>query len=136
MPPVMSKYASMTWFAGLLFLAVPSAQAADWSKAQRVTVVTIEYVFKPANLTFHRGVAYRLHVDNRGKEMHEFTAPDFFKTLQMRNPDVTGPDHTEIVLQPGDKKDLYFVANTPGTYKLTCSDHDWLAMIGTITVVP
>lgn len=112
------------------------AFAVDWSKAKTVTVVTVEYAFKPSRLTFHAGAVYRLHLDNQGKETHEFTAPAFFKAIDMRNPEVTGPDRTEIVLQPGEKKDLFFSAKQAGSYDLRCSDHDWAGMVGHITIAP
>ena len=118
----------------LVGFAPARALAADWSKAQKITVVTVEYAFKPADLRFHVGKPYRLHLDNKGKETHEFTAPAFFKTLAMRNPDMTGPDRQEIILQPGDKKDLYFIAKQAGSFDLRCSDHDWAGMVGHITV--
>jgi uncharacterized cupredoxin-like copper-binding protein len=81
-----------------------------------------------------RGVAYRLHVVNRGHELHELTAPDFFKTVEMRNPEALNREHTELVLQPGDQKDLYFVAKRPGRYDMRCADHDWAGMTGDIFV--
>jgi uncharacterized cupredoxin-like copper-binding protein len=112
------------------------ASAADWSRARKVRVVTVEYAFKPANLTFQQGVAYRLRVDNKGKETHEFTAPDFFKAVELRDAKPLNADHTEIVVQPGEHKDLYFVPKQPGSYKLICSDHDWAGMVGGITVSP
>ena len=120
----------------LAALGPASAYAADWSKAQTVTVVTVEYAFKPRSFTFHQGVAYRLHIQNQGKEAHEFTAPEFFKAIRMRNPKIVNADLTEIVIQPGERKDLYFVAQQPGSYKLVCSDHDWAGMVGGITIAP
>jgi uncharacterized cupredoxin-like copper-binding protein len=111
--------------------------AADWSKAKKITIVTLEYAFKPPSLNFHPGVAYRLRVDNKGRETHEFTAPDFFKAAQARDTNALNADKTEIVVQPGEKKDFYFVAPPqPGSYKLICSDHDWAGMVGDITVGP
>ena len=83
-----------------------------------------------------QGVAYRLRVDNKGKETHEFTAPDFFKAVELRDAKPLNADHTEIVVQPGEHKDLYFVAKQAGSYKLICSDHDWAGMVGSITVSP
>ena len=112
------------------------AGATDWPAARKVRVVTVEYAFKPANLTFQQGVAYRLRVDNKGKETHEFTAPDFFKAVELRDVKPLNADHTEIVVQPGGHKDLYFVAKQAGSYKLICSDHDWAGMVGSITVSP
>ena len=120
----------------LAALAPVAARAADWSQAQTVTVVTVEYAFKPASFSFHKGVVYRLHIDNQGKEAHEFTAPEFFKAIRIRNPKIINADLTEIVIQPGQQKDLYFIAQQPGSYKLTCSDHDWAGMTGNITITP
>jgi len=123
--------------AGTLLGLVPgSAAAVDWSKAQKITVAAVEYAFKPADLTFRQGVPYRLRIDNRGKETHEFTAPGFFKTIDARDWKPLNADHTEIVVQPGQHKDFYFVAKQPGSFKLICSDHDWAGMVGDITVTP
>ncbi len=120
----------------LAWTAAAAAEAAtvDWAKARLVTVVTVEYSFLPNHLVFRRGVAYRLHVVNRGKELHELTVPDFFKTVEVRNPQALNPEHTEMVLQPGEQKDLYFVAKRPGHYDMRCADHDWAGMTGDITV--
>jgi uncharacterized cupredoxin-like copper-binding protein len=120
----------------IVVFSAQRALAVDWSKAQTVTVVTTEYVFTPKSLTFHSGVIYRLHLDNRGRETHEFTAPEFFKAIRMRNPKVVNADRTEIVVQPGEQKDLFFVAKQPGSYELTCSDHDWAGMVGDIIIAP
>jgi uncharacterized cupredoxin-like copper-binding protein len=119
-----------------LALSAQGAFAADWAKAQKVTVATVEYAFQPASLTFHQGVAYRLRVGNKGKETHEFTAPEFFKAIKLRDAQPLNPDRTEMVIQPGQHKDLYFVAQQPGSYKLRCSDHDWAGMVGDITIAP
>jgi uncharacterized cupredoxin-like copper-binding protein len=113
-----------------------AALAADWSKTKTVNVTMDEYAFKPADLTFKQGIAYRLHLDNKGKETHEFTAPDFFKTIEVRDAKPLNADHTEIVVQPGQKKDFYFVAKQAGSYDLRCSDHDWAGMVGHITISP
>src|SRR6266849_9020303 len=86
--------------ASLIVLAAPAA-AADWSQARPVTVVASEYQFLPKTLTFKRGVAYRLRVENHGKEMHEFTAPEFFKSVALRNPGVLNADKTEAEMPPG-----------------------------------
>ena len=124
--------------AAILFIALAPdiTHADDWSEAQTVTVVTVEYDFNPNSFSFKKGVAYRLHIDNQGKKMHEFTAPEFFKAIRIRDRKVVNADLTEIVIQPGEQKDLYFVAQQPGAYKLICSDHDWAGMIGDITITP
>jgi uncharacterized cupredoxin-like copper-binding protein len=125
---------SMLLCAVLACAAAAPAEAADWAKARLVTVVTVEYRFQPDHLLFRRGVAYRLHLVNRGHELHELTAPDFFKGVELRNPGALNREQTELVLQPGDQKDLYFVAKWPGRYDMRCADHDWAGMTGDITV--
>jgi uncharacterized cupredoxin-like copper-binding protein len=120
--------------AAVVFPAHRATAATDWSKAQTVSVELVDYRFIPDRLVFRQGVAYRLHLENEGHELHEFTAPEFLKAVEIGNPEVVGSYGAEIVLQPGDKKDLLFLARAPGTYKLTCSDHDWEGMVGEIVV--
>lgn len=115
---------------------VAPARAAelDWSNAQLVTLTTVEYAFEPNHLVLRHDIAYRLHVENRGRELHELTAPDFFKAVELRNSEALNREHTEIVLQPNEQKDLYFVTLRPGHYDMWCADHDWAGMTGDITV--
>ena len=117
----------------LAIFAVPGiGLAAD--KAKLVTVVTTESKFTPNKLTFRRGIPYRLHVENRGKEMHEFNAADLFKSSEIANPEALNADKTEIVVHPGEAKDLLFMPKQAGHFRLVCPDHDWDGMTGKITV--
>jgi uncharacterized cupredoxin-like copper-binding protein len=102
--------------------------------AAALNVVMVDYRFMPDHLTFRHDVHYRLHLENHGKETHEFTAPTFFATAKIDNPEVLNREHTEIVMQPGESKDLFLTPGKPGTYDLRCSDHDWNGMVGGITV--
>ena len=102
--------------------------------ATMINLTMVDYRFNPDHLTFRHDVRYRLHMENHGKETHEVTAPTFFSTATIENPDVLNREHTEVVLQPGDVKDMYLTAHKPGTYDLRCSDHDWDGMVGGITV--
>jgi uncharacterized cupredoxin-like copper-binding protein len=107
----------------------------DWASAQPVTVQLIDDRFVPDKLVFRRGVPYRLHMENNGTDIHDFTAPEFFNAISIRNPEVlerTRKD--EVSLQPKEQKDLYFVAQKPGRYKLVCVNHDWDNMVGSITI--
>jgi uncharacterized cupredoxin-like copper-binding protein len=119
----------------LAAFAVPGPGfAADPKGAKQVNVVTTESKFTPNKLTFRRGIPYRLHVENRGKEMHEFNAADLFKSSKISNAAVLNPDKTELVLKPGEAKDLYFIPKKAGHFRLVCPDHDWAGMTGEITV--
>jgi uncharacterized cupredoxin-like copper-binding protein len=121
--------------------AVPAGEAAagtpniDWASARLVTVEMVDDRFVPDKLVFRRGVPYRLHMENSGADIHDFTAPEFFNAIAIRNPDVlerTRQD--EVSLQPKEQKDLYFVAQKPGHYRLICANHDWDNMVGDITI--
>jgi len=120
--------------AAALSALVVAAAPADRSTAQLVTVIETDYRFDPSDLALRVSVHYRLHVENRGKELHELTAPAFFQAVELGNPEALNPDRTELVLQPGEQKDLYFVARQAGRYAFTCGDHDWAGMTGTIVV--
>ncbi len=119
---------------GCAVLASAASAATDWSKAELVTVRTVEYRFIPDHLSFRHGIAYRLHLRNDGSELHEFTAPEFLKAIEIGNPEVLGGYGSEIVLQPHQEKDLYFIARQPGRYRLICADHDWAGMTGEIVI--
>ena len=132
--PAFPTVAGSVLVGALLALATPSALATDWKKAKEVSVVTTESKFTPNKLTLRRGIPYRLRVQNRGKEMHEFNAADLFKSSKISNPTALNPDKTELVLKPGEAKDLSFIPKKAGHFRLVCPDHDWAGMTGEITV--
>jgi len=99
-----------------------------------MNVLMVENSFIPDRLMFRHGIPYRLHLENRGKELHEFTAPAFLAAAVVRNPALLSNGGREVVLQPGTSIDVDLVPLKPGTYDLTCADHDWDGMTGAITV--
>jgi uncharacterized cupredoxin-like copper-binding protein len=42
----------------------------------------------------------------------------------------------EIDIPAGEQRDLVFVAEKPGSFKLRCPDYDWDGMVGEIVVTP
>ena len=115
--------------------------AADWSRAETVTVTLSEFSFSPANLTFATGSPYRLLIRNIGNIQHLFVADGFFKGIaaqRLKTPDgdVDAPHLAAIAVPPGAEKELAFVAVTPGTYHLECSlpFHATFGMEGEIAI--
>jgi uncharacterized cupredoxin-like copper-binding protein len=100
----------------------------------RIDVTMTDYRFVPDHLTFEQGINYRLHLENHGNDTHEFTAPVFFATTGIGNPDALNREHTEVVVDPGESKDVFLTPHSAGTYDLRCSDHDWAGMVGGIVV--
>ena len=114
----------------------PTAKFAGiyWEKAAIVTVGMADYAFSPPRVTFHHGVPTRLHLVNTSADIHDFTAPDFFQTVDFRDPSVVGSSGVGIVVAPHQQRDIDLIARLPGHYGLTCADHDWAGMTANIVV--
>jgi len=110
------------------------APDADWANAITVAVTMVNYEFVPDRLSFRRCVPYRLHLENHGSEIHDFSRTGVLQAVELKNPEVLGPYATRIVVRPHEAKDMYFIATRPGSYELTCADHDWAGMTARITV--
>ncbi len=115
-------------------LAQSPAARVDWSHAQPINVLMVENRFIPERLAFRHGKPYQLHLENHGKDLHEFTAPEFLAGSIVRNPGLLANGGHDIVLQPGTSVDVDLVPLKPGTYRLYCADHDWADMTGEIIV--
>jgi len=114
--------------------AMAAAPAADWSKPQIVRVEMVDERFVPDHLTFRHGVTYRLHLVNTGKDLHEFTSPAFFAEAVVRDPRKLANGGQEVVVQPGETVEIDLIPQRLGHYDLTCADHDWDGMVGSIDV--
>src|ERR1700730_11678833 len=118
----------------LLFSGLVADATAPPQAPAVINLFMIDYKFVPDHLTFQHDVHYRLHLENHGKETHELTAPTFFATAKIDNLEVLNHERTEVVMQPGESKDVFLTPGKPGTYDLRCADHDWNGMVGGITV--
>jgi uncharacterized cupredoxin-like copper-binding protein len=117
-----------------MLLPATAWTASPWTAAQVVTVVMVDDRFQPNHVTFQAGQAYRLRLLNRGKELHEFTAPDFFKNATLRDKRQLSNSGIEVVVQPGGSVTVFLIPRVRGDYSLTCADHDWNGMTGGISV--
>jgi uncharacterized cupredoxin-like copper-binding protein len=101
---------------------------------QRMTVVMVDDRFIPDRIEFRAGVTYRLRLENHGKDMHEFTAPEFFNASRIANRRLLANGGKEMMVQPHETKQIELTPMKAGEYKLICADHDWDGMVGTIVV--
>ena len=132
---IAARWGYATGRAGCVFgILLAASLAAAEPNPVMISVVMVDYRFEPDHLTFEHDVHYQLHLENHGKETHEFTAPTFLATATIDNPDVLNREHTEVLVDPGESKDLFLTPHRPGTYDLRCADHDWNGMVGGITV--
>ena len=114
--------------------AAPALAADPWSHAEVVTEVMFDNHFEPDHLTFHSGQPTELRLENRGKDMHEFTAPAFLAAARLRDKRLLANGGTDIVVQAGKSIRIFLIPGPKGLYDLTCADHDWDGMVGGITV--
>jgi uncharacterized cupredoxin-like copper-binding protein len=115
--------------------AMRAAEGADrWAGAEVVSVTMVDDRFEPAQVSFHSGRPTELRLANRGKDLHEFTAPEFFRAATLRNRRPLSNAGAEVVVQPGKSVSVWLIPGKPGRYALICADHDWDGMIGSITV--
>jgi len=94
----------------------------------------IEYEFLPNQLRLRRGLPYQLHLVNAGKEGHDFTAPDFFSSVQVKNKDSLSESGNSVFLPPEQTTDIYFIPQNAGLFASRCADHDWAGMTATIVI--
>lgn len=126
---------SLTLYVATGLVLSPLAMAADrWSHPQVMTVVMVDNRFEPDHVTFEHGKVYDLHLENHGKDMHEFTAPVFLQAATIKDKGLLANGGKDIVVQPGKSTDILLIAPAKGQYDLTCADHDWDGMIGSISV--
>jgi plastocyanin len=139
MPPIAAKISLLTpiiTFVACCAIAQTPDASIDWTKADivTVTVTMADYTFSPRRVTFRRSVPTRLRLVNIGTELHDFTASDFFKTVDLRDPSVMGSSGIGITVEPHQEKDVDFIARLPGHFGLICADHDWAGMTADIFV--
>ena len=118
----------------LTALTLPALAADKWAHAEVMTVIMVDNRFQPDHLTFQAGKLYELRLENRGKDMHEFTAPAFLQAATIRDKQLLANGGKDIVVQAGKSVNIFLIAPAKGPYSLTCADHDWDGMVGSITV--
>lgn len=118
-------------------------KAADWSKAETLTVVMGEHHYTPMDLKLKAGQPYKLELKNTGDKDHYYTAPEFFKNVAWRKAmvnkqaEIKAPYFTAVeVLKKSGQLDLYFVAANKGRYPVFCTidDHREQGMEGSIVI--
>lgn len=111
----------------------------DWTLARDYAVVLDEFHFSPSPIVFDHGYPYALRLENKGRFSHTFTAPAFFRSVEMR-PGLAASEversDGSLTLSAGEVKTVYVVPREAGTYGLECKKllHGLFGMSGDIVV--
>lgn len=104
--------------------AVPAAAAVDWTQAQQVDIVLVDFAFQPSRIVLQRGQPYRLRLRDSGSGGHNFDAPAFFRTAALRDgpaaAEIRG-GHGALELGRGEVKEIDLVPTEAGSFPLECS---------------
>jgi plastocyanin len=110
------------------------AASIDWSGAEVIAMQLTGFRFELAQIALQHGKAYKLRLENADKDLHEFTAPKFFRAAVVRDVAHVLSREDQDVVVPGRTRHVYLIAPGAGIYDLFCADHDWARMTGQIVV--
>ena len=129
--------------AGFGYLRNPESvvAAADWSRTQTAVLTFHHYRFEPEALSFQQGIPSLLRLQNEDNATCYFDSGEFFRAIAVQKlvsqvEVKTAPYYEEIIVKPGEVKELYFVPVNDGVYEFECASlaHSVLGNTGQITV--
>lgn len=119
----------------LVLIAAPALAQPDWRAAPEVVVALENYDFAPREIHLKAGQPVRLHLVNRARGGHDFTARDFFAAATVRDADRGKIADGTVYLAGGATQDIALIPKA-GRYKLHCGHtmHALFGMKGAIVV--
>lgn len=124
--------------AALIALAAPApaaGQSPDWGQAQKVEVALSSFKYAPQVIRLRAGQPVVLHLANVSGGGHDFTAPEFFASAQVRATDRAAIKGGSVEVKGKQSRDVALVPKA-GRYRLKCTHafHKTLGMTGEIVV--
>jgi hypothetical protein len=101
----------------LLALGAP-AVAQDWRMAPEYDVALTSFEIKPQVIKLKAGEPVKLRFVNDSAQVHRFSAPDFFRNIQLSDHDRPLVRHGGVRLAPFEDETIAFVPHA-GRYKVT-----------------
>ncbi len=83
------------------------------------------FVYEPKELTFEAGETVRLHIINKGEEVHEFVMDTIeenakHKAMMEKFPEMEHDDPNAVRLEPGEEAEIIWTFGKPGSYEFAC----------------
>ena len=83
------------------------------------------FVYEPKELTFKAGETVRLHIVNKGAEVHEFVMDTMeanaeHKALMAKFPEMEHDDPNAVRLEPGEEAEIVWTFGKAGSYEFAC----------------
>ena len=122
--------------AALILISTLASAALAQPSPTVINVQLSDYKFTPREIDLKAGEPYVLHLTNTGGKSHDFTAKAFFQAVSLAPGAAPKVRNGNVDLDGGENVDVAFVAQTPGTYEMHCSEflHAMLGMKGLIVV--
>lgn len=83
------------------------------------------FVYEPKELTFKAGETVRLHIVNKGEEVHEFVMDTMeanaeHKAMMEKFPEMEHDDPNAVRLEPGEEAEIIWTFGEAGSYEFAC----------------
>jgi uncharacterized cupredoxin-like copper-binding protein len=101
-----------------------------------ISVALSEFEYTPNILSLKTNTAYTLRFKNTGSIDHDFSAPEFFKSVKVPDISVGKVHEGRIILHPGETVDLDVTTKNAGVFPLRCTYlfHELRGMKGEIDI--
>ena len=112
----------------LLLVAAAPAAAQEWTLAPEYDVLVTSFEIRPQVIRLKAGEPVRLHFVNNSEQPHAFSAPAFFRSIELRGRDRGLIRHGALHLTPLSDETIAFVPRA-GRYSVS-GDNLFRRMIG------
>ena len=118
-------------------LTAPVTEPADFTHAKTIGISLSSFDVAPAVIHLEANRPVILHITNRSRQGHDFTASDFFTAARLRPHDARSVREGTIDLRGGQEVSVG-LKPAAGRYTFKCGRplHRMLGMSGTIIVTP
>ena len=134
MTRIFPKFCLLVLLGACLDAGLGACLGAATPEPVKLDVVMVDYKFIPDHLISSMTCIIACTWKTTARKPTNSPHRRFLRTAKIDNPDILNHERSEIVVQPGETKDLFLTPGKPGTYDLRCADHDWDGMVGGITV--
>lgn len=100
---------SLLFLLSIILATTPAAAQRDWREAREYDVLLSSFDIQPDEIELRAGEPVRLRFTNNSMIVHSFSAPDFFRSGDIRPRDRKLLSSGKIVVGPGEEREVIVV---------------------------